>query len=190
MKRSHILVTMFLLITGLQGCGYNTIQQNDEAVIAAWGDVEATYQRRADLIPNLVEVVKGSASHEKETLTAVTEARAKVALAGRDMEKLENTAAEITASGLDAVPFQVDMAKPDSISDLAEAVIKEFGRIDFLFNNAGMIHRAPAEEFPIKEWEEMIKVNLTGPFLLSQATARHMIEKGIQGSIVNTRRGP
>jgi LemA protein len=62
----------------LSGCGYNTIQSNDEAVIAAWGDVEASYQRRADLIPNLVETVKGYAAHEKETLTAVTEARAKV----------------------------------------------------------------------------------------------------------------
>lgn len=77
MKRIFFLFTL-LMLTGLQGCGYNTIQQNDEAVIAAWGDVEATYQRRADLIPNLVEVVKGSAAHEKETLTAVTEARAKV----------------------------------------------------------------------------------------------------------------
>jgi len=54
------------------------MQTNEEAVKAAWGDVEATYQRRNDLIPNLVEVVKGYASHEKETLTAVTEARAKV----------------------------------------------------------------------------------------------------------------
>ncbi len=54
------------------------MQSNEEAVIAAWGDVEATYQRRADLIPNLVNVVKGYAAHEKDTLTAVTEARAKV----------------------------------------------------------------------------------------------------------------
>ena len=78
MKRILFLFTLLLMVTGLQGCGYNTIQQNDEAVIASWGDVEASYQRRADLIPNLVEVVKGSAAHEKETLTAVTEARAKV----------------------------------------------------------------------------------------------------------------
>ena len=92
----------------------------------------------------------------------------------------------MTASGLDVFPFQVDMAKPDSISDLVEVVVKEFNRIDFLFNNAGMIHRAPMEEFPLEKWEEMIKVNLTGPFLLSQAVAKHMIEKGIKGSIVNT----
>ncbi len=50
----------------------------EEAVFAAWGDVEAAYQRRADLVPNLVEVVKGYAKHENETLVAVTEARAKV----------------------------------------------------------------------------------------------------------------
>ena len=78
MKKLFLLVVAALLLTGLSGCGYNTIQQNDEAVTAAWGDVEAAYQRRADLIPNLVEVVKGYAAHEKETLAAVVEARAKV----------------------------------------------------------------------------------------------------------------
>jgi len=62
----------------LSGCGYNVIQQNDEAVKAAWGDVEAAYQRRNDLIPNLVETVKAYAKFEKETLTQVTEARARV----------------------------------------------------------------------------------------------------------------
>jgi len=78
MKRLPLLLSIILVAVGLSGCGYNQIQKNDEAVIAAWGDVEASYQRRADLIPNLVEVVKGYAAHEKETLTAVTEARAKV----------------------------------------------------------------------------------------------------------------
>jgi LemA protein len=71
------VLSAFILVT-LSGCGYNTMQQNEEAVKAAWGDVEAAYQRRNDLIPNLYEVVKGYAKHEKETLTAVTEARAKV----------------------------------------------------------------------------------------------------------------
>ncbi|MBI2353928.1 MAG: LemA family protein [Deltaproteobacteria bacterium] len=67
-----------LLLMLLSGCGYNTMQANEEAVIAAWGNVESAYQRRADLIPNLVEVVKGYAKHEADTLKAVTEARAKV----------------------------------------------------------------------------------------------------------------
>lgn len=75
-KRFYILLTVLIMFTS--SCGYNTMQANEEAVKAAWGDVEASYQRRSDLIPNLVEVVKAYAKHEKETLTAVTEARAKV----------------------------------------------------------------------------------------------------------------
>jgi LemA protein len=71
-------MAMMAVLFMMTGCGYNTIQQNEEWVFAAWGDVEASYQRRADLIPNLVETVKAYASHEKETLTAVTEARAKI----------------------------------------------------------------------------------------------------------------
>lgn len=79
-KRSVLLrvVLSGLILVALSGCGYNTMQKNEEAVKAAWGDVEATYQRRNDLIPNLVEVVKAYAKHERETLTAVTEARARV----------------------------------------------------------------------------------------------------------------
>lgn len=72
------LLLLSLIASTLTGCGYNTMQAKEEAVFAAWGDVEASYQRRADLIPNLVEVVKGYAKHESDTLKAVTEARAKV----------------------------------------------------------------------------------------------------------------
>ena len=78
MKRLLTLLILALLLLPLAGCGYNQMQSNEEAVFAAWGDVEATYQRRADLIPNLVETVKAYAAHEKETLTEVTNARAKV----------------------------------------------------------------------------------------------------------------
>ena len=75
---NRLFFIFLFLPLALSGCGYNSIQQNEEAVFAAWADVEATYQRRLDLIPNLVETVKAYATHEKETLTAVTSARAKV----------------------------------------------------------------------------------------------------------------
>lgn len=79
MKRfSMFTLIAVLLLSTLSGCGYNAMQANEEGVFATWGDVEAAYQRRADLIPNLVEVVKGYAKHEADTLKAVTEARAKV----------------------------------------------------------------------------------------------------------------
>ena len=67
-----------LVVVMLSGCGYNQIQSKDEAVKAGWSEVLNQYKRRADLIPNLVNTVKGYAAHEQQVLTAVTEARAKV----------------------------------------------------------------------------------------------------------------
>jgi LemA protein len=69
---------VLLLTVGLSGCGYNTIQFQDEQVKASWSEAVNQYQRRADLVPNLVNTVKGYASHEREVFTQVTEARARV----------------------------------------------------------------------------------------------------------------
>lgn len=69
-----ISVLSFLLVS----CGYNDLQRQDEAITSAWSEVLNQYQRRSDLVPNLVNVVKGYAEHEKEVLTAVTESRASV----------------------------------------------------------------------------------------------------------------
>ena len=74
-KLSTILVTTLAL--GLGGCGYNTFQTGDEQVKASWSEVVNQYQRRADLIPNLVATVKGEAKFEQDTLTKVIEARSK-----------------------------------------------------------------------------------------------------------------
>ncbi|MGC3961957.1 MAG: LemA family protein [Rhodocyclaceae bacterium] len=76
--RAKTFAFLLLLVTMLSGCGYNQIQANDEAVKSSWAEVLNQYKRRADLVPNLVNVVKGYADHEKEVLTQVTEARAKV----------------------------------------------------------------------------------------------------------------
>ena len=77
--RHKIILPLFLIVfTLLSGCGYNTLQSTDEQIKASWAEVLNQYQRRADLVPNLVNVVKGYAAHEKEVLTRVTEARAKV----------------------------------------------------------------------------------------------------------------
>lgn len=72
------MITLLLLVLGLSGCGYNTLQVNDEQIKASWGEVVNQYQRRADLVPNLVAVVQGYAKHEQELLTRITEARARV----------------------------------------------------------------------------------------------------------------
>jgi len=77
----------------LSGCGYNTIQTQDEAVKAAWSEVVNQYQRRADLVPNLVNTVKGYAAQEKSVLIGVTEARAKVGTIQATPELVNNEAA-------------------------------------------------------------------------------------------------
>jgi LemA protein len=76
--RNWLLSVILLLSLSLSGCGYNTLQSTDEQIKAGWSEVLNQYQRRADLVPNLVSVVKGYAAHEKEVLTQVTEARARV----------------------------------------------------------------------------------------------------------------
>jgi LemA protein len=94
-KRHRLFLSAVLavLLPGLSGCGYNSIQRNEEAVFAAWADVEATYQRRADLIPNLVETVKAYAAHERETLQAVTDARARIGQVRISSENLDDMSA-------------------------------------------------------------------------------------------------
>lgn len=90
-KQSFIVLMLAGTLT-LSGCGYNTLQVKDEAVTAAWSEVQNQYQRRADLVPNLVNVVKGYAKHEEQVLTEVTQARANVAGLKVDKEVLEDPA--------------------------------------------------------------------------------------------------
>mgnify|MGYP002656203957 FL=1 len=89
LKKSFIALMLASTLT-LTGCGYNTLQVKDEAVTAAWSEVQNQYQRRADLVPNLVNVVKGYAAHEEQVLTEVTQARANVAGLKVDREVLED----------------------------------------------------------------------------------------------------
>jgi len=77
--RPKLFASLALVVSLLSGCGYNQIQTADEQVTASWSEVINQYKRRADLVPNLVAIVQGYAAHEKEVLTQVTEARARVA---------------------------------------------------------------------------------------------------------------
>lgn len=90
MRSFFILITLLAPILFLNGCGYNSLQVKEEGVFKAWADVEATLQRRGDLIPNLVETVKGYAKHEAETLEAVINARSKATSVQLSPEDLSN----------------------------------------------------------------------------------------------------
>lgn len=90
MDRKWMLALLLALLLPLSGCGYNQLQTTDEAVKAAWAEVLNQYQRRADLVPNLVNVVKGYAAHERAVLIEVTEARSRVGSIQASPEMLEN----------------------------------------------------------------------------------------------------
>jgi LemA protein len=88
--RKLTLPLVLLFAVTLSGCGYNTLQSTDEQIKASWGEVVNQYQRRADLVPNLVNVVKGFAAQEKDVLLGVTNARSKVGSVQATPELINN----------------------------------------------------------------------------------------------------
>jgi 2-deoxy-D-gluconate 3-dehydrogenase len=115
---------------------------------------------------------------------ALAEAGANVGCHGRDTDP-ETTCEAISAAGRKTFYFSGDLADAKSCTGLFEKTIAEFGSIDILVNNAGSIHRAPAAEYPMESWDELIAVDLTAVFRLSQLAGRHMLQKGTGGKIVN-----
>ena len=93
LPRVFLGVVALLTLASLSGCGYNTLQSQDEQITANWSEVLNQYQRRADLVPNLVNVVKGYAAHEKDVLTQVTNARAQVGQVKATPELINDPAA-------------------------------------------------------------------------------------------------
>jgi LemA protein len=91
--RSFMLVVLATLIVGLSGCGFNTLQRDDEHIKASWAEVLNQYQRRADLVPNLVRTVKAESRFEQHTLRLVVEARARATSLQATPELLDNPAA-------------------------------------------------------------------------------------------------
>ena len=131
-------------------------------------------------------VTGGGSGIGKGIATGLVQAGAEIVIAGRRREKLEETAREIRQFGGPVIPVQVDVSKMRDIKGLVDRAVREFGKIDFLFNNAGTIRRNPSEDFLEEDWDEVINTNLKGPFFLAQAVARVMISQKRKGKIINT----
>ena len=116
-----------------------------------------------------------------------------LAEAGADVVALdilpsEETAAEVSALGRRCFVMQRDLRKTraDEAAEIVDECVSELGRLDVLVNNAGLIRRSPALEFPEGDWEDVISVNLSAAFYLSQAVARHFVAEGKGGKIIST----
>jgi 2-deoxy-D-gluconate 3-dehydrogenase len=115
---------------------------------------------------------------------ALAKAGANVGCHGRDPNP-GSACDEIRAAGRRTFYVSGDLADAKVPATLIEKAIAEFGSVDILVNNAGLIRRAPASEYPTEFWDELIAVNLTAVFRLSQHAARHMLQKGAGGKILN-----
>src|SRR5580698_2671322 len=111
-------------------------------------------------------------------------AGAKVVLNGRDAVRLEQALARLRAEGARADAIAFDVTSPTDVAASIERIENEIGPVDILVNNAGMQRRAPLQDFSHAQWEQLMKTNVDSVFLVGQAVARFMIERG-HGKIVN-----
>jgi meso-butanediol dehydrogenase / (S,S)-butanediol dehydrogenase / diacetyl reductase len=129
-------------------------------------------------------VVTGAASGiGRATAVAFARDGYAVALVGRRAAPLEELAAELRASGEEAIASPADVASPDEVAAAIDMAVDEFGGIDALVNNAGVGESGPLLEESLEQWEETLRINLTGAFLTTKLTLPHLIER--RGAVVN-----
>jgi glucose 1-dehydrogenase len=97
----------------------------------------------------------------------------------------DETMAKIKALDAKAIAVAADVSRPDDVNELMERTVEAFGRLDILVNNAGIEKKIPFVDYPLEQWQKIIAVNLTGPFLCAQAAARQLISQGGGGRIIN-----
>jgi NAD(P)-dependent dehydrogenase (short-subunit alcohol dehydrogenase family) len=115
---------------------------------------------------------------------ALAKAGAKVAVCGRSREDMDRVVGRIAELGGEAQGFELDVLSKAGVEESVAAATERFGGLDILVNNAGVNHRVPVLEFPEEEWDRVMATNLKGYFLVAQAVAPQMIERGY-GKVIN-----
>ena len=116
---------------------------------------------------------------------ALSDAGASVVLCSRKMEPLEEVCREIEAGGGRALAVECDVTDPDEVEKVVSAAIENFGSMNVVVNNSGATWGALPEEMPLDRFDQVMRVNVRGTFLMSQAAGRRMIEGGTGGTIIN-----
>ena len=137
-------------------------------------------------IKNKVVIITGASSGiGKATALLLAESGAKVVLAARNQEKLEKAVNEIKERNGEAVYKVTDVSKREEVKSLVDFAISKYGKIDVIFNNAGLMPNSPLSEFRTDEWDEMIDVNLKGVVNGIEAVLPHFIEQK-SGHVIST----
>jgi gluconate 5-dehydrogenase len=142
-------------------------------------------QELFDLQGKTAIVTGGGSGIGRQMAGALAELGANLVLCARKVERCEAAATELAALAVRTLALPCDVSDEDSVSAMVTRVVHEFGRVDALVNNAGTVWGAAPEDIPLKGWQKVVDVNLTGVFLCAQAVGRAMIEKGEGGKIVN-----
>jgi len=131
-------------------------------------------------------ITGGSRGLGLQMAEALGEMGAKVAITARKKAELDEAVAHLGKSGIDARAYVCDLGRREQVAPLADAVLKDLGRVDILVNNAGATWGAPAEDHPLEAWDKLVNLNLTGAFLLSQQVAKRSMIPAKWGRIINT----
>jgi NAD(P)-dependent dehydrogenase (short-subunit alcohol dehydrogenase family) len=137
-----------------------------------------------DLSGRVAIVTGGSIGLGRQMAEGLAEMGAKLVLCARKKERCQQAAEELQKLGVEVLALGCDVKDPASIQGVADATVKQFGRIDILINNAGTSWGAPVEAMTIEQWNKVIETNLTGTFLFSQAVGKVMIAQR-SGKIIN-----
>jgi len=138
-----------------------------------------------DLSGQVAIVTGGSRGLGLQIAEALGEMGAKLALTARKKDELDHAVAHLGKQGIDAAAWVCDIGKREAIAPAAEAILKKYGKVAILVNNAGATWGAPAEDHPIEAWDKLISVNLTGMFVLTQLIAKRSMIPAKHGRIVN-----
>jgi gluconate 5-dehydrogenase len=137
-----------------------------------------------DLSGRVAVITGGSIGLGRQMAEGLAEMGANLVLCARKKERCEAAAHELAKLGVKTLAVACDVKNPDSVSQVMETAVKQFGRIDILINNAGISWGAPIEQMTLADWNKVLETNLTGTFLCSQAAGKTMTGQG-SGKIIN-----
>jgi NAD(P)-dependent dehydrogenase (short-subunit alcohol dehydrogenase family) len=144
-----------------------------------------TLRKLFDLSGRVALITGGSRGLGLQIAEALGEFGATLVLTARKQDELDAAVEHLSGQGIAAGAQAVDLSKPDAPASTVEAIMARHGRLDILVNNAGTTWGAPAEDHPREAWDKVVALNLTAPFLLSQAAAKHAMIPAGKGRIIN-----